>query len=623
MNLSIILTSQERLEFLDQAFRSWSLKELTLENSIALLQHYVPDLSVRYAQNFSTVVGHCPLALKVIGKLLANRDSQNFGALLYELENRVIGTISDKLTDNKTRFRTIMDVAYNNLDPRIQVCSRIVSFFPGSFDLRMGESIVGKFMDPDCIQTVIRKSFSDELPFGNQVRYTMHKLIRDYFAEKHKKEFTSTFYHKKLNWHFMDYYSDFLTELMVSTYHRNITEEEHYKLFYLEAHNIHYFAQRILFLTELSENIALSLGYIIHENLIHTNSTSTLYLNVLQRAYHVFTSNQTIFNKLCALCTHKVCASIYWKTVVSVSVPECTKDLNNSNFYPYWLSATSFLGTKRLPCTYIFSCSKLTSIQKVMSLVSSEVTRLSSSEKDIKLLLSMIGFAVTWCFFTGKVMSIANYILSQNVLSLVVMVYLIIFLYNSRPCNWSRLEIAALINKVIYIYLFVISLVLKNKIGLKELDFDLTIGIQVAIMIVIFILVTSILQYLLSYYLYHRAKFSRVFYIPYIFLVIVIPIIVITLGPEEYSSLLVIHVVVLYGLTQIRCLVYVESKEAFLTCFDLFRFTIRTCIFYSCITTIIMTLYLIIVYILSFVPWNYEMSTEFEVTSSFGNNVLP
>lgn len=625
LNLSIIITSQERLFFLGETFKSWPLKELSQGSSIALLQHYVPDLSDKYAQKFSTVVGHCPLALKVVGKLLVNRDSEKFGALLDELESRVIKTISDKLTDDKTRFRTIMDVAYNKLDPHVQICSRIISFFPGSFNLRMGESIVGRFMDPDCIQSVVRKSFSDEIPLGNQVRYSMHKLIRDYFAEKHQRIFTSSFYRGKLNWHFMDYYSDFLTEMMVNTYHKNITEEEHYEFYFLEAHNILYFTQRILLLEEpVSENAALSLGFIIQQNLIQTNSSSTLYQNISWKAYHAFTSNQTIFNKLCVSCTHEVCASIYWKTVVSVSLPECTKDLTNSYFYPYWKSATSFFGTK--PCSYIFSCSNLTSLKKVKSLISSEVMRRSSSEKDTMLLLSMLDFAVTRCFFTGMVSENINVLLVMAVLWIILLLPRIYRNWKSTCLSteesWNKM-IIGLITLVIFIYSGLLFLVLKNKVLNELRDTQLLfIGSQFAVA-VIFILITMILQVPINYALHHRIKFYRVFCILYIGLVLVIPILFIMYGPEEPSTQLVFHILLIYGLLRILNLATCTVVSIEITC-RTFVYVILAFVEESCrVTAPIIIVYLILSYLMSFVSWlaDYETVMNNEIISS-GNSIL-
>lgn len=394
MHLSIIVTSQERLEFLNNAFTSWPLQELTPNDSVALLQHYLPDLSVEYAFNFSSIVGHCPLALKVIGRLLAKR-SKSIQSLFDQLVDHVVGTISDRITDNKERFRAIMDVAYDHLDPETQMCSRIISLFPGSFHAIMGEKVVGNFMDPSCIQKVVQKSFSEEIFSANQIRYSMHKLIRDYFTELHQENST-LFDQTNFSSNFMSYYSSYLKSLMVSAYSSwNITNEELYTYLYLEAHNVQKFAQLVLVEPTLSENAALSLGFIINENLIPTNGSGDLYRNVLRKAYQVFTQNLDIFAKLCRTSTTQLCANIYWKTVVSVGVPQCTQNTTSYNFVYYWDVIHSFSGSK--PCSFIFGCTNLTTLrhQNTISHIQQEVMK--SAGSDNHLLFSMMNFKVRFC----------------------------------------------------------------------------------------------------------------------------------------------------------------------------------------------------------------------------------
>ncbi len=225
--LSLVITSQEQLNFLDNCFQNFPIAELDPTDSVNLLRHRIPNLNDEMAQQFSSLVGHCPLALKVIGRLLAARGIENMETLLNSLKEKAVSTISNRITDNKERFRTIMDVAYSNLDIENQECSLIVSFFQSSFDSEIGTTILSGIVNPDCVQDIVQKSFLEEYFVASKTRYTMHKLVRSYFQEVHINDSFYMKNRKKFLQNFIANYSDYLISIMKDRYKfKNITDEE-------------------------------------------------------------------------------------------------------------------------------------------------------------------------------------------------------------------------------------------------------------------------------------------------------------------------------------------------------------------------------------------------------------
>ena len=213
-NLSIIITSQEKLRFLDDCFQSFPIAELDPADSVSLLNHYVPNLSIVMVRNVSTLVGHCPLALKVIGRLLAERGIEKVKTLLDNLQEKIVSSISNRMTDNKEKFKAIMDLAYTNLDTESQECSLIVSLFPSIFESTIGSDILSGIVNPDCVEEIAQKSFIEEYFIADKTRYTMHKLVRSYFKEIHSKDlfYQQNREHFRLN--FIASYSDYLLRIL-------------------------------------------------------------------------------------------------------------------------------------------------------------------------------------------------------------------------------------------------------------------------------------------------------------------------------------------------------------------------------------------------------------------------
>ena len=117
--INLVVTSQERLFFLDVGYFSATLRKLSLKDSRAMLQHYVP-LTADEADALATVAGHCPLALLVAAKLLSVRGLSHLESLIHQFEERVVDTLSDPVSRNSEKFNVIMDKAYNQMNDQTQ-----------------------------------------------------------------------------------------------------------------------------------------------------------------------------------------------------------------------------------------------------------------------------------------------------------------------------------------------------------------------------------------------------------------------------------------------------------------------------------------------------------------------
>ena len=321
-NLSIIITSQEKLQFTSRTFKSWLVRELTKDSSMALLHYYVPQLSVEYAANFSRAVGGCPLALKVIGKLLEEQDVEYFRYLLRQVEERTVRTISEQMTDPKETFSEIMDVAYGHLNPITQNCSKLISLFPGTFSAEIGSAIVTEIIDSSCIQNVLLKSLADEKFIGSRSYYTMHKLIRKYFEAKLTRNSTG-FNQSAFNTSFKHHYSNYLTNFMIEAYQQQtVSEEDEYRFVYLENHNVRYLATIFSNTTVrvLNVNEVISLGYFIHKDIIISSEW--------HRFDEVFSLNKHAFYKLCTIYTDHRCTHILWRTFHKAYETRCTQTID-------------------------------------------------------------------------------------------------------------------------------------------------------------------------------------------------------------------------------------------------------------------------------------------------------
>ena len=89
---NVVVVSQEQLFFIEDGFYSIHLEALSPTDSQAMLMHYAQNLTTAQANELHTVVGGCPLALKVVAKLLCKGKGLQW--LLANLKRNVTLTLS-------------------------------------------------------------------------------------------------------------------------------------------------------------------------------------------------------------------------------------------------------------------------------------------------------------------------------------------------------------------------------------------------------------------------------------------------------------------------------------------------------------------------------------------------
>ena len=355
--ITIILTSQEKLFLLDYGFVSVNIGEFSQEHSRKMLQDYVADLSDQESDELAFAVGHCPLALKVVGKFLSINGRNYVESLLSDLKERVVDTISESMTVEEEKFRAIMDYSYRQMNEQTQKCAHLLSLFPGSTGYGMEEQILSRLINSSCIRDVVRMSFVEEILINKKPRHSMHKLIRDYF----KSVYLAYPQSQQFNTSYIRHYSEYLKNVMKRTYaDYQISDEELYTIFYLETHNIEYFGSAVVYTdkdNELKANTAIALGLVIQEKF-----TNTLTQEIFLEAYDSY-KNVSVFAKLCSITSQKVCANILWSTVSNLGVPACNAPA--SHFSDVSLFLTNILSPSLTWfddgtfCSVLFACDNL------------------------------------------------------------------------------------------------------------------------------------------------------------------------------------------------------------------------------------------------------------------------
>ena len=230
--LKLIVTSQERLFLLD-GFESWPVSKLDAKASEELLEQIVHNISSSDVIALAASVGGCPLALKVIGKLVNISGEEFVPSLVEQLNNNPILTL-DQVSDKNARFKVVMDTAFSYLDGNLQNTGRYLCFFPGSFDSKAALFVVKPYKESH-IENLVRHSLLEQYFNDGERRYKMHKLIREYFRRKNGAEMYKQHFGRRFRFHYSDFFINY-TRLR----NLNETSERDEHLFFTEKHNIKY-----------------------------------------------------------------------------------------------------------------------------------------------------------------------------------------------------------------------------------------------------------------------------------------------------------------------------------------------------------------------------------------------
>ncbi len=407
---NVVVVSQERLFFLDDGFLSFHLGALSPTDSLAMLRHYVQNLTTEQANELQFVVGGCPLALKIVAKLIERNGLASLKSLLANLRQNVTLTLSKIVTKEEDQLHKVIDFAYKNyMDAKSRKCSRILNLFPGSVSEEMANSVLSKILDPFCIEDVIRLSYLEEFYIEEARRFYIHSVIQDYLKSVHLVNSDIRAY----NLSFLTFYSHYLTNVMIQSYaHQNLSERDSYMLNDLESHNIYEFVPMLLS-TEKDEALilhtAIGLGFLIHEKMI-----PDIYIDeALLKAYKLYSSS-SIFNSFCAHSSEEVCTRVLWESFSYLGIQsEC--DSHFSYISNLFIAAHPI-------CSQLYDCSKLNPFDYQYTLM--QIVNLSKMS-----LFGSVIFSKCICKLKTGLEWIRSFLLDWNLITCVLLGVLMLIFY--------------------------------------------------------------------------------------------------------------------------------------------------------------------------------------------------
>ena len=342
-NLFIIITSRQKLLILDD-FDSLVVNELSSSASVELLLYLAPNITKEDAKFIAHLIEGCPLALKVIGKLLHTHEDRITDLLKHELQKHPLRVL-DKATLQRERFRAIMNSVFNHSSTfELRDCGYYISLMPGSFDFQAGREIIRNSVQ--CIQNLLEQSLLEEYHFANQTRYKMHRLIREYFKEMSN----SSHYYSQFITHFKEQFCEYFTEYLLkfAIKHREQIVSEYDEFVYIsEVHNVHYTLQLLLSKindSELSTMELKVLAFAIGQELISTSTIiSTQLVPILIGK----------LNDVCSMLSSDKCGEIF-----SLIIQRLYQECRCRTVKEYFKQVTDM----RTPCMDIFQCHTVSEI---------------------------------------------------------------------------------------------------------------------------------------------------------------------------------------------------------------------------------------------------------------------
>ncbi len=221
-HLSIVITSQTRVTFINQRAITYHISELPPTASLALLQAIVTNkhnITKEVGEKVATLVGRCPLALKVVAVTMRDFPGDSILPIVDRLERDVLKAISSRTLSTEDRFEAVMDIAYSYLPTETKKCVSYVCGFPGSFNESAGRNVLNScgVKGQDCLETLESRSLIEHYWFGTEFRYQMHRLIREYFRFNQSTDFDPNFQEYYLS-AFLELYTEGGTAGHDSTY---------------------------------------------------------------------------------------------------------------------------------------------------------------------------------------------------------------------------------------------------------------------------------------------------------------------------------------------------------------------------------------------------------------------
>lgn len=368
-HLHIIITSRQQILLVDD-FESVVIKELSEAASVELLELLSPRIARSHAEQVAALVEGCPLALKVVGKLLHKQEDMLTKSLELDLLNQPMRVL-DKASTQKERFSAIMDMVYKQFSISTQKCGYYLSLFNGSFEHQAGLTILPTSLNPQqCFESYVEHSLLDKYFFAQVTLYKMHRLIREYLKNKGGYSENYYYYHD-FQENFCIYFTDYILSYSLLMKESNITEIDQY-VYSSQPHNIHNFLNILLSRDKYRTKELVVLFFAVGENLISVNS--------IKPHFHSLISN---VNETCVYVSAERCGKLF--SFITKELYQGCRCTTVKNY---------FLQILKSSCMDVFNCVTVTEIRQNPSILA----KLDQQERAFVLRLELCYCRATFFF---------------------------------------------------------------------------------------------------------------------------------------------------------------------------------------------------------------------------------
>ena len=346
-NLHVVVTSQYQLQKLF-GMENVYVSSLSLNPSVELILNVTNGTGIinqQDAELLAGLLGGCPLALKIVAGLLRLKDTD-----IVTLKNDLLTDLIEALSssdDVSERLSFVFNISFSYLEQmNVHDCAFYASLFPGSFSQYAASAIlptVPHDSSKPCHTTVIKHSLLETYFAGEQKRFEMHILIREYSRKrKHSK---SNHFQKDFNKTF----SRFFTTVMRN--HALFVKNEDPKSSLWDEHKFNH-SLEVLNIQYLLEMLVSKSEHTLEELQVLAFATSTQLLNkvAITSYYHEFLNQM---KEVCHVLSKTDCQDFYLDVIDHTLLYTC-----------YSSTFTDHVKSLLSPCNGMFQCDTLREIHR-------------------------------------------------------------------------------------------------------------------------------------------------------------------------------------------------------------------------------------------------------------------
>ena len=343
-NLHVVVTSQYQLSTTYINTREY-IYNLSLNSSIELINKIslLTTINEGDAAELATLVGGCPLALKVVASLLRLHDTE-IETLKQELQARPMKALDSD--DHKERLQFVFGISFNYLEQfDLHDCAFYVSLFPGSFSESAGNAILPHISNQDhsCHRTLVRYSLLERYWAHTQPRFEMHRLLREYARERgHKESF-------EIQRHFNEKFCNHFTTILRD--HALFIKEGNHVLSVWEEHQFNHSLENL--------NMRFLLQILVSKNehslqelevLAFAACREDISFTQIERHYHEYINK---ISEVCSVLVQQACEELYKDVILHTLRNTCKS-----------FTFADHVQSLFIPCGGMFDCNTLQTLHK-------------------------------------------------------------------------------------------------------------------------------------------------------------------------------------------------------------------------------------------------------------------